>query len=222
MKKVQELKHTAYFPVEMNDEHRQLIREHAAEAREYQVLAREQQREAQEQLRHAYEGKRHEYRKLREIYPEGIHIEEIEIPEMDFEVPEFDIEIPEMDFDFKGKPAKIYKRMGYVTESDNNLSINTDLDNESIDKSYNFTVAEDASYFSLKANGSVSSGNIEIEIKNPQDKEFQTIELTPAADIDWSQKIKLNDEKKNLKGKWTIRVKGDDVKGHFALSLRSK
>ena len=228
MKKVQELKHVSYFPLTEEIElikvkELEKMHEYQDQARKYQVKARVHQREAQEHLRRAFEDQKHEYIRLREVYPEGIHIDEIEIPEMNFVLPEFDMEFPEMEFEFEGKPAKVYRSMATLTESDNNLSIKTNLDDESIDKSYNFTVADDASYLNLRANGSVSAGNIEIEIKNPQDKEFQTIELTPAADVDWSQKVKLNDEKKkNLKGKWTIRIKGDDVKGKFGISLRSK
>jgi len=242
LEKIHEYKNLQW---EMNEDQRQQIREQAAQAREmaaqyremdrdkmrkYQNEARQyqrqavvHQREAQEHLRQAFEDQRHEYKKIREAYPKGIHFEEIEIPEMDFEIPEFDFEFPEMEFEFEGKPVKIYKSIASLNESDNNLSINTDLDNESIDKSYSFTVSEEASYLSLRAKGSVSSGSIEIEIINPQNKEFQTIELSPAADVDWSQKVKLTDEtKKNLKGKWSIRIKGDDVKGHFGVSLRSR
>ncbi len=244
LKKVKELEKIHEFESqrwEMSEKQRRQFKKQAELAREmaeqyresnheriheYQEQAREHQREAQEHLRRTFENQRYEYKKLRELHPDGIHIEEIEIPEFDFELPEFDLDFPEMEFDFEeleGKLPQYYRGLVTTAESDNNLSIKTELDNESIDKTYNFTVADEAVYVSLRARGSVSSGNIDIKIMDPQDKEYQTIELSSAADVDWSQKVKLNDEKKkNLKGKWTIRVKGDDVVGHFGLTLRSK
>ncbi len=228
---------------EIQQEQTEMAREQAEKAREmaelfreenmhrfqeHRELAKEYQIKTQQELRRALEKQRHELDKIREYYPDGIHMEEIEIPELDIEIPEFDFkfDFPEKEFEFKnfdGKAPLVYRGLGYTFESENNLTVNTDLDSESIDKTYEYTVSDEAGSLALKAHGSVSEGNLNIEIKTPQDDEYQTIELSPAADVDWSQKIKISEDKKeNYQGKWTIRIKGDNVKGHFGVSLRSR
>lgn len=110
-----------------------------------------------------------------------------------------------------------------IRESDNNLSINKTLKNESVKKEHNFTVSDDASYIDFRIKGSVESGEVKIVLKTPKGEEYQAVELNSSADVNWNQKMKLQGEKTDqYKGKWTISVKGNDVTGHFSIYMRSK
>jgi len=172
-----------------------------------------------DQARGVMDEQRHQLRVIREHYPDGIEISEIEIEipeiEFDFELPDVDIEIPEL--------AEFYTQLSTTYESDNNLSINKTLKNESVKKDHTFTVSDDASYLDLRVKGSVEAGEIKIMLKTPKGEEYQTVELNSSADVNWNQKMKLLGENTDqYKGKWTISVEGNDVKGHFSIYMRSK
>ncbi len=185
--------------------------------KEHQNHALEQSKEAIERSRRAIELQRHQLEKVREHYPDGF-----ELPEMEFDLEDLNIEIPEMHFEMPDFPMELRGFYG-GDEADNNLSIHKTLDNESVEKDLTYTVADDAMQIDLKVNGSVDTGEVKIVLKTPDGKEYQTVELNASADVSWSQKMKLSGEnKEQYKGKWTISVKGDDVKGHYSIYMRSK
>lgn len=190
-------------------------------ARRYQrenlERVREYQHRSTDQARRVFELQREQLEKIREHYPDGFEIPEIvfEMPDMDFDFPEIAISVPHV--------AEVYKNLVMAFESDNNLSINKTLSDESVEKEHKYTVAEDAIYLDLRVKGSVESGEVKITLKTPDDKEYQTIELNSSADINWNQKMKLEgDNKDKYKGKWTISVKGDKVKGRYSIYMRSR
>ena len=217
---------------ELTERDRDRIREEAERAREElrkaQLETREQFRDQQlkmrEELRRAYEVQRDQMEEFRHQFPDGIQFKDLDLPTYEFKIP--DIDLPEFNFKVPAKvwtvPEGIHSLSDWY-DTENNLSINSKLDAESIDKTYEFSVSDDASSLDLKASGSMKTGSIGIIISSPDNKEFQKIDLNNTADVDWSQRIDLKDENKaNLKGKWTIRVKGSDATGVYKINLRSR
>ncbi|MBT5426973.1 MAG: hypothetical protein HOK84_12310, partial [Bacteroidetes bacterium] len=66
-------------------------------------------------------------------------------------------------------------------------------------------------------------GSINISIKSPDGEEYQSLDISPSADIRWNQRLKLKaDEEKSKAGKWTISIDAEEVKGTCSVRMRSK
>lgn len=217
-----ELKKMYYVQKELGEKHREmafkqrdLARDQARKAHEltrvYELKNRELNRDLERKIadktKQAMELQRQSLSRIHEYYPDGSDFK-VEIPNFEFEMPDL---------------PKVYKAMPGAFEPGNTLSVKKTLDSESIEKDHNYTVSEDASDLDMKVSGSVDEGAVNITLKTPEGKEYQKIELTPAADVNWSQKIKMEGEdKESLKGKWTISVKGEKAKGNYSIYMRSK
>lgn len=187
---------------------------------------KEQQKQVQEEVRRALELQRDELEKIRDHYPDGFYFKDLEIPEIEFELPEWDLDAPRLLYKFPDHQNFRYHGQPMIMsgfDSDNHLSINAKLDAESVDKNYDFTVSDEASFLEIKAAGSLKEGKVSIRILTPDKKEYHKMELSQAADVNWNQRIDLaGEDKQNLKGKWTVEVKGSGASGLYQIHLRSK
>ena len=144
------------------------------------------------------------------------------LPDLE-ELREFNIEIPDVDLDLRYRPVEPNLDLSTVFESENSMVINKKFKNESLNKDYTFTVADEATFLDIRVKGSVTSGAVKIAITSPGGQEFQAFDITPAADIEWKQQIKFENEKQKAKiGKWTISIAAEDTSGNFSVRMRSK
>ncbi len=87
---------------------------------------------------------------------------------------------------------------------------------------FKYNVQEGSNKFNFVANGSVNEGAITIKLVNPKGKTIHEFEVSPLADVNWSQNFVWDDEnaKKNT-GTWTIIVSAKNATGKYSVSVRA-
>jgi hypothetical protein len=136
---------------------------------------------------------------------------EFEAPEIIFEKPDFDVRLPE-----------IYSWRSYSYERENVLELSKDLDNVSISKDFYFDVNKGATSLDLDIDGTLSDGDLTITVKKPNGDLFQEFQVSPLADVNWSQHIDLDDEEGLYEGKWTVTLSGSGATGNYNIRIKSK
>jgi hypothetical protein len=120
------------------------------------------------------------------------------------------VDIPE----FKGGVYSVF------SDSQDNLSINKNLSDETGTADFNYEVKEGASGVSVNVNGAIDSGKVNITIKRPDGEVYNEYTLSPLANVNWKQTIKFEDqEESQYLGKWTVTVAAEKAKGTYTVQI---
>lgn len=177
-----------------------------------------QQQEVQEQMKRSFEMQKEAMEKMRQQYPDGFNLEEIRIPDLDIDIDIPDLKILPHNFELDhSNPTLIIRN-----QSDNNLQVNLRFDNESTDKEYEFEVDDKASLLDMRIKGSANAGNLTIVLLTPDGNEYQKLDVSPLADVDWNQKIKIGGEENKWDGKWKIKATAKDAEGNLSVFMSTK
>ena len=105
------------------------------------------------------------------------------------------------------------------SEKNSKLTLSKRYEGESTSKTGTFSVEEGVKKIRLSINGSVSSGNISLELYIPGKKELKKLTIDDSADIMWSQSINIKEGDTKYFGEWTYVINAQDAKGKYNLSL---
>ena len=134
-----------------------------------------------------------------------------EMPELYFHAPDYDVRMPE-----------IYTYENFNSESGSMLELSKDLADVSISKDFYFDVKEGAETLDMNIDGTLESGDLTITVKKPDGEVFQKFQISPLADVDWSQNINLDEGGEVYSGKWTINLTGEGATGDYSLRFRAR
>ena len=154
-----------------------------------------------------------ELESLKEL--EDIH-ELIAIPEI-----EKYIELSEVP-GVKGTSPLVYKYAGSGRETGSMLSLSKDLEDVSITKDFYFDVKEGTTSIDMMVIGTLSSGDLTITVNKPDGELYQKFQVSPLADVDWTQSLKLEEEGESFTGKWTINLSGSGATGNYNLRFKAR
>jgi len=168
----------------------------------------------EEKLKHIIE----EQSKAQKYALEGYHfdmkdikkdLEKMNVPVMDFRV---------MKDHF---PANVSDWYGQSKES-TSLTIRKTIEDLTFSTKFKYNVQEGSNSFHFVANGSIEDGTILIKLINPSGKTIHEFEVSPLADVNWSQNFVWDEEnaKKNT-GTWTIMVSAKQATGRYSVSVRA-
>ncbi len=148
------------------------------------------------------------------------------IQDLDFDIPEIDVDIDFDDFDvideIDVRTPRAYKYQNYFSEQSSVLELSKDLEDVSISKDFFFEVKEGAENLTMNIDGTLESGDLTITVKKPDGEVFQKFQISPLADVDWSQQLELDEEGTAYTGKWTINLSGNGATGNYSLKFRTK
>ena len=133
-----------------------------------------------------------------------------EMPEMVFEAPNIDVRAP-----------MVYEYKNFFPEQGSVLELSKDLENVSVSKDFYFEVKEGAGTLNMNIDGTLESGDLTITVKKPGGAVFQKFQISPLADVGWSQQLEL-DEENSYSGKWTINLSGNEATGNYSLRFKAK
>jgi len=113
---------------------------------------------------------------------------------------------------------------GYVyttssQERNTKLTLSKDYNGESTMKTGTFNVEQGVKKIRLSIQGSVKSGNINLEVYLPGKKELKKLSMDDSADIQWSQSIDIKEGDNKYYGAWTYVINAQNAKGYYSLSL---
>jgi len=136
----------------------------------------------------------------------------------------WNIDVPEMRFEFKDEASPSHFR-NYVSMSSSestSLMIQKEIEELTFDTKFKYEVQKGSKSFQFSASGSVDEGTILIKLLNPAEKVIHEFEVSPLADVEWSQRFKWSEEDadKNF-GTWIIIVDAEDATGHYQVSVRA-
>lgn len=129
------------------------------------------------------------------------------------------------DFAYKvfqdGFPTLVTDYYGQSKES-TSLTIQKRIEDLTFRTKFKYNVQEGSDNFHFIANGSVKEGSIMIKLVDPSSKVIHEFEVSPLADVNWSQNFKWDEEnaKKNT-GIWTIEVSAKSATGRYSVSVRA-
>ena len=86
-------------------------------------------------------------------------------------------------------------------------------------KTGTFNVEQGVKKIRLSIQGSVKSGNINLEVYLPGKKELKKLSMDDSADIQWSQSIDIKEGDNKYYGAWTYVINAQNAKGYYSLSL---
>lgn len=109
-----------------------------------------------------------------------------------------------------------------ATQETSSLNIHKEISDLTFSTQFSYQVQEGSRTFSFMAAGSVSDGTIGISLLNPEGKLIHKFEVSPLADVNWSQKFRWGDEDaaKNA-GSWTIAVEAKEASGRYEINIRA-
>ena len=139
-------------------------------------------------------------------------------PHVKVHAPQFQLNTPDIDVKLPG----VYKWKTFEEESGNTFELSKDLDNVSITRDYFFDVKEGTGSVSFSINGSLSSGELKVTVKKPDGDVYQDFQLSPLADVDWTQKLDLDEAGEEMAGKWTLTLSGSAATGSYQIRIKSK
>lgn len=133
------------------------------------------------------------------------------------------IVVPEIKIgtDLEGQPASIWAVYGGNRES-TVLNIHKDINDVTFSTKFKYEVQKGSKSFKFSANGSVEKGTIMIQLLNPGDQVIHEFEVSPLADVDWTQSFKWNEEDaEGNSGTWTIIVSAKQATGNYSVNVRA-
>ncbi|MEA1877948.1 MAG: hypothetical protein U9N86_13915 [Bacteroidota bacterium] len=136
-------------------------------------------------------------------------IEDIAEPEIGYRV--FQNRFPTLVTDYYGR-----------TKESTSLTIRKTIEDLTFSTKFKYNVQEGSDSFHFVASGSVEDGSIMIKLVDPNNKTIHEFEVSPLADVNWSQNFKWDEEnaKKNT-GIWTIMVAAKGATGRYSVSVRA-
>jgi len=142
---------------------------------------------------------------------------DVELDELEnFEVPEIGYRV------FQNRyPTMVTNFYGDSRES-TSLTIRKSIEDLTFSTKFKYNVQEGSNSFHFEASGSVDEGSILIKLVNPNDKTIHEFEVSPLADVNWSQNFKWDEENaKTNTGIWTIIVSAKEATGKYQVSVRA-
>lgn len=119
-------------------------------------------------------------------------------------------------------PAHLENYIGVRSSESTSLSIQKEIEELTFDTKFKYEVQKGSKTFQFSASGSVEEGTILIKLLNPAEKVIHEFEVSPLADVEWSQRFKWSEEDAdNNFGTWTIIVDAEDATGHYQVSVRA-
>lgn len=108
------------------------------------------------------------------------------------------------------------------TKESTSLTIRKTIEDLTFSTKFKYNVQEGSDSFHFVASGSVEDGTILIKLINPNAKTIHEFEVSPLADVNWSQNFKWDEEnaRKNT-GIWTIEVSAKGATGSYQVSVRA-
>jgi len=168
--------------------------------------------------------------RLKELYPEGLKkyeynfkFPDLDLPEFHFEMPEMP-EMPELPYLSKEDFARAYRYAMPGENSQNNTMIITkEIDGETMAKTYDYVVKDEAKYLDFSIDGSTEAGSIAIVVKDPSGNTFRSLDINALADVNWRQQLmSKGDEENNIAGKWSISIGAKGAEGKYKIRLLSR
>ena len=136
----------------------------------------------------------------------------------------YKVVMPELQFDFKREPMRSISNM-YLTSARErtSLTIRKELDDVTFNTKFKYEVSEGANGISYKVDGSMDEGTLLIKLIKPNGDVLQEIEISPLADISWSQDLRFNEEEEQDEnvGSWVIVVSAKNASGSYQISVRA-
>lgn len=121
--------------------------------------------------------------------------------------------------------AEEYKNQAYVISPmqrhSSELSFSKEFENESLDSEKNFIINESSQTVSISLSGETARGSIKLTLLSPDGKEYQVLDIDNSSDLRWRQTFSLDEENKDLAGKWKIKVKANDATGTYMFRMVS-
>ena len=117
-----------------------------------------------------------------------------------------------------------YYRMGiYRNFNDaNTLNISKELEDVTYSKDFPYEVTANMQILTFSVSGELKGGEMSVIILKPKGGIFQEIQLSPLADVSWSQSLKWKKENSDdFTGSWNIRVKAKRATGKYRVSVRA-
>ena len=130
----------------------------------------------------------------------------------------------DFDFDFDFEP---YEGLSgtFITSRDQRtaLTIKKELDDVTFDTKFKYEVREGSNGISFRVSGSMDDGTLLIKLVKPGGDVLQELEISPLADISWSQDIKWDteEEKDDNRGNWVIVVSAKGATGQYNVNVRA-
>jgi len=213
----------------MAEKQRYMAREQAERIREESERMRDEHLRAAEEYRDQMLELKENSEVLKWKNPKkGVYFyrgpEDFEFEWRDFDFPE--IEVPEFHFpdslsrQFKyfAPGANVIRDLSFYSES--NLNIRKDLENSSDAADYEFIVKEGSEKITISVNGELGSGKIDVTITRPDGTQYQKIQLSPLADVNWKQTIEVDeDQSDSCVGHWKVTVQSKEASGNYALKM---
>ncbi len=134
-----------------------------------------------------------------------------------FAVPEIEVE------NWKtGEPLVLRSAFGFHSGESTSLNIHKDIEDLTFGSKFKYDVQEGSKSFYFGASGSVDQGIIRIQLLDPANKIIHEFEVSPLADVEWSQNLKWSEEdaKKNY-GTWTIVVTAEKATGSYHVNVKA-
>lgn len=129
----------------------------------------------------------------------------------------FVIEAPDVNVDIPAFKGNFYH---FSNDSQNNLSINKTLTDESGTADFNYEVKDGAKSISVGVNGAIDAGKVKIVIKRPDGEVYNEYSLSSLASVNWKQTIKFEDQEvSEYVGKWTVTVTAEQAKGTYGIEI---
>jgi len=162
----------------------------------------------------------HEYEPLEHI----MELEHLEKLDHFKELRHLNIEMPEMVFEASNidvRAPMVYEYKNFYSEQGSVLELSKDLEDVSVSKDFFFEVEDGTRSINMNIDGALQSGDLTITVKKPDGELFQKFQISPLADVDWSQQIDLKEEESYM-GKWIINLSGEGATGSYNLKFRAK
>ena len=176
---------------------------------ESKVMEEEELRALMEDQKHVREDALRRYEEARENYQSNQNVWTIPVPDVRFEKQQF------------ATPFVIGDLYGLGRES-SALNISKGLTDLTFTSSFKYDVQKESANLKFSASGSVEKGSIQISLKDPKGKVIHEFEISPLADVNWSQNLKWTEEEaKQQIGQWTITVAAKNATGNYQVSIRA-
>lgn len=102
------------------------------------------------------------------------------------------------------------------------LNIHKDVKELTFSTKFKYEVQEGSQSFRFSASGSVDQGTIQIKLINPAEKVIHEFEVSPLADVEWSQGFRWSEEEADDNyGSWTIVVSAKNATGSYQVTVRA-
>ena len=103
------------------------------------------------------------------------------------------------------------------------LNLSKNFSGETVTSDAYFEVSKGQTSISLHMSGRCDDGKITIKILLPGGDVFETLEITPAADINWSARFPIEEEnEKQYVGKWKLIVETKNAEGSYNFGISSR